>query len=520
MHHLELLLLFLLLAVLGLTALAQRLAIPYPILLVTGGSALGFAPGVPDVALDPKVVLLVFLPPLLFDLAYFASVRDLRAHLRPIGLQAVLLVLLTACVMAVALKLALPDLPWAAAFAFGAIASPTDPLAAVSISRRLGVPRRLLTMIEGESLVNDGTALVLYRTAVAAAVGGSFVLGHAVLDFIVSVAGGVAVGLAVGYALIPMFRRVTEDVITVTLTLAAGYLAYLPAERLGVSGVIAAVTVGLLLGHRSEHLTSPGARLRGYAFWEVLVFLLNALLFVLVGLQLPHVLEEQSRPALELAGLGTLAGAVVIGVRMFYVNTMPFVVRALDRRPGQIERRVGWQERQIIGWSGLRGAVSLAAALALPAAFPERDLIVFLTLCVIFATLVVQGLTLPLLIRLLGVRDDHATAAEALQARIAANDAALQHLAQLHEEDPERAERARRLGERYEIRRERLAERADDDGGGELDERFAVHQSIHEDILNVQREEIARLRSEGKVSSAAMREVERELDLEHERLGR
>jgi CPA1 family monovalent cation:H+ antiporter len=205
---------------------------------------------------------------------------------------------------------------------------------------------------------------------------------------------------------------------------------------------------------------------------------------------------------------------------MFYVNTMPFVVRALDRRPGQIERRVGWQERQIIGWSGLRGAVSLAAALALPAAFPERDLIVFLTLCVIFATLVVQGLTLPLLIRLLGVRDDHATAAEALQARIAANDAALQHLAQLHEEDPERAERARRLGERYEIRRERLAERADDDGGGELDERFAVHQSIHEDILNVQREEIARLRSEGKVSSAAMREVERELDLEHERLGR
>lgn len=520
MHHLELLLLFLLLAVLGLTALAVRLSVPYPILLVTGGSALGFAPGVPDVTLDPKVVLLVFLPPLLFDVAYFASVRDLRAHVRPIGLQAVFLVLLTAGVAAAALKLALPELPWAAAFAFGAIASPTDPLAAMSISRRLGVPRRLLTMIEGESLVNDGTALVLYRTATAAAVTGSFAMGHAVLAFVVSVAGGAAVGLAVGYALIPVFRRVSEDVIAVTLSLAAGYLAYLPAERLGVSGVIAAVAVGLLLGHRSEHVTTPGARLQGYAFWEVLVFVLNALLFVLVGLQLPHVLAEQNRPAIELAGLGVLAGGVVIGVRLLFVNTVPLLVRAVDRRPEQVERRVGWQERQIIGWTGLRGAVSLAAAVALPAHFPERSLIIFLTLCVIFATLVLQGLTLPLLIRWLGVRDDHATAGEALEARIAANDAALRHLAELEDEDPGRAERAQRLMERYELRGERLAERAEVPGGGELDEHFAVHQEISEDILNTQREEIARLRSEGHVSSAAMREVERELDLEHERLGR
>src|SRR3954451_794329 len=255
--HLELVLLFLLLAVVALTGLARRFRVPYPIFLVLGGSLLGFAPGVPDVELDPDVVLLLFLPPLLFNLAYLASLRDLRRDMRTISLQSVGLVLITASVVAVVMHAAIPSLPWAAAFAFGAIVSPTDPLAAVEIARRLGVPRRMINVIEGESLVNDGTALVVYRTAVAAATGATFDLLGASGDFVLNVAGGVVVGVDVAFVLVLAFRRLHDDVLGVTLSLAAGYCAYIPAEQIGVSGVIAAVAVGLVLGQRTHVISTP-----------------------------------------------------------------------------------------------------------------------------------------------------------------------------------------------------------------------------------------------------------------------
>lgn len=519
---LELVALFLLLAVIALTALAQRLRIPAPILLVVGGSAIGFLPGIPRVDLEPDLVLLVFLPPLLFHLAYFASLRDLRRDLRPITLSASVLVVLTTGAVAVAAHVAVPALPWGAAFALGAIVSPTDPLAAIAIARRLGAPRRIVTLVEGESLINDGTALVVYGTAVGVALGGDFSVARALLDFVVDVVAGVAIGIVVARLLIPAFQRVRDDVLGVILSIAAGFTAYIPAEELHVSGVIAAVAVGLTLGHRSELVTNPGARLRGYAFWEVLVALLNALLFILVGLQLPDVLSGQDRPPAQLLGLAALAGATVVGVRLLYLALVPQLVRLLDRRPSQVERRVPWQERVVVGWSGLRGGVSLAAALALPPAFPERDLIVFLTLSVIFATLVLQGLTLPAVIRRLGVRDDDAVDREALHARIVANDAALRHLERLERpEDRAEAHAVDALVDRFRRRGERLAElEATDHEGDRLDERFSAHQRLLRDILDLQREEIAVLRSEGQVSSAAMREVERDLDLEHERLGR
>ena len=520
MGHIELVLFFLLVSVSVLTGLARVINLPYPILLVVGGSVLGFAPGVPDIALDPDLVLLLFLPPLLFNAAYFASVRELRQNLRSITLSAVVLVLTTMSAVALALHAAVPGLPWAAAFAFGAIVSPTDPLAAIAITQRLGVPRRLVAVVEGESLINDGTALVAYRTAVAATVGGGFDLLSATGDFVLNVAGGIAVGLVAAEVLTVVFRRVEDDVLGITISLAAGYAAYLPAEHLGVSGVIAAVTVGMIVGHRAHTLVSAGSRLRGHAFWEVLVFLLNALLFVLVGLQLPGILESQERSAWELAGLGALAGFVVIATRLAWINTMPYVIRALDRRPAQRARRVGWRERAVIGWSGLRGAVSLAAALALPVGFPERELLIFLTLCVIFATLVLQGLTLPLLIRRLGIRDDGETAREELLGRKAATRAALDRLGELREEPWTRTETVDRVMASYEFRRRRLVQRAGhaEDGDEDLEDRSHAYQRMLREILDAQRRELVRQRDLGAISDSVLHRLDREFDLEDQRL--
>src|SRR3954451_17110917 len=367
MEHVELVLLFMLVAVAALTWLARRLDIPYPILLVLGGSVIGFAPGVPDVQLQPDLVLLNVLPPLLFHAAYFASLRELRANARAISLNASALVLVTMSAVAVVIHAAVPGLPWAAAFALGAIVSPTDPLAAITIARRLGVPRRLIALIEGESLINDGTALVAYRTALASGASGAFSLLHASGDFVLNVLGGIVVGVVVAQLLLWVFRQIVgDDLLGITVSLIAGFAAYVPAEEIGVSGVIAAVTVGLLVGHRASEHSTASSRLRSYAFWDVLVFLLNALLFVLVGLQLPRILEHQSRSAGTLIGLGALAGAVVIATRLVWSHTMPYVIRVLDRRPQQRDLRVGWRPRMVLAWAGLRGAVSLAAALALP----------------------------------------------------------------------------------------------------------------------------------------------------------
>jgi monovalent cation/hydrogen antiporter len=520
MEHVELILLFLLVAVAALTWLAHAIDVPYPILLVIGGSIIGFAPGLPHVELAPDLVLLIFLPPLLFHAAYFASVRGLRAAARPITLMAVGLVLLTMCTVAVVIHAAVPELPWAAAFAFGAIVSPTDPLAAITIARRLGVPRRVIVIIEGESLINDGTGLVAYRTAVAVAVGGSFSFLEASGDFILNVIAGAAIGFVIGQILHQVFKRVTDDLLTVTISIVAGYAGYIPAEKLGVSGVIAAVAVGLVLGNRFTQHSTASSRLSGYAFWDVLVFLLNALLFVLVGLQLPGILEDQERSAAALIGLGALAGAMVIGTRMLWMHTVPYLVRVLDRRPQQASRRVDWRERTVTAWAGLRGAVSLAAALALPLEFPERDLLIWMTLCVIFATLVLQGLTLPMVVRALGIREDEDTPREELLGRKAAARAALDRIETLREEDWTRPDSLDRLHAMYDFRYRRIAQRAGGHGEDDenLDDRSRTYQRTVRDLLDAQRGELVRLRDAGEISDEVMHVVMRELDLEDQRL--
>jgi CPA1 family monovalent cation:H+ antiporter len=519
LHEIEWLLLALMLAVAGLSVVARLVRVPYPILLVLGGLVLGFVPGMPTVELPPELVLVAFLPPLLYWSGFFSSPRDLRADARAIGGAAVGLVLVTTAAVAVAAHAMVDGLDWAAAFALGAIVSPTDPLAATAIGRRLGVPRRLITLLEGESLVNDATALVAYRVAVTAAVTGSFVAWQAGARFVVAASGGVAVGLAVGWLVAEVRRRLDDPVVEIVVSVATGYAAYLPAEQLGVSGVLAAVTAGLYVGWRAPELASASTRLLGFSFWEVLVYLANAVLFILVGLQLHPILSSLAgTPVAVLAGQALAVSAVVVAVRLGWHFTIPYLVRLLDRRPGQLLRRVGARERLVLGWSGMRGAVSLAAALALPQDFPMRDLLLFLTFAVILATLVAQGLTLPALIRRLRLPGDGAEEKEELRARLAAAQAALERLDQLSGADWTRDDTVERLQGLFEFRRRRLKARAgkiEDDG---TEDRSLAYQRLVRELLEAQRQAIVRLRNQGVISSDVMHRIEHELDLEDTRL--
>jgi monovalent cation/hydrogen antiporter len=521
----ELLLLVLMVAVGGLSVLAGTLRVPYPIVLVLGGLVLGFVPGVPRAELQPNLVLVLFLPPLLYQAAFFSSPRDLRADTRTITLLAVGLVLATMSAVAVTAHALVDGLPWAAAFTLGAIVSPTDPLAATAILRRLGVPRRLVTVLEGESLVNDASALVAYRLAVAAVVAGSFALWEAGLRFVAGAAGGVAIGLAVGWLVAEARRRIEDPVVEIVLSVVTGYAAYLPADRLGASGVLAAVTAGLYVGWRAPELASPSTRLLGFSFWEVLVYLLNAVLFVLVGLQLHPILTGVSgHSAAVLLATAAAVSAVVIAVRIAWGFTVPYLVRALDRRPAQRARRVGARERLVIGWSGMRGAVSLAAALALPLqtrtgqGFPQRNLIIFVTFAVILATLVGQGLSLPWLIRRLGLHRDDSEAEEELRGRLRATDAALARLEELAAEEWTRDDTVERMRGLYQFRRRRLQARAgylEDDGS---QDRSLAYQRLVRELLEAQRREIVLLRNQGEISNEVMHRIERDLDLEDSRL--
>src|SRR4051794_35428901 len=339
----------------GLNALANRLSLPYPIPLVIGGLILGVLPGIPNITLNPDLVLLVFLPPLLYSSSFFADLRSLRNDTRVIVLNSIGLTVFTAaCVGVIAHEVI--DLPWAMAFALGAIVSPTDPAAATAIMRRVGAPRRLINILEGESLINDAAALVMYKVAVAAAIGESVSGGHTVLTFFGDVAGGVAIGLAVGFAIAEVRKRVSDVNTELTISLFSAYGAFVPADQLGVSGVLAVVACGLVLGFRAPEVASPESRMQGLAMWSILTFLLNATLFILIGLQLPVIVDGLSGQSTgEVIGYSAAICAAVIAMRFIWMNTMTVVIRTLDRRPSQRARRSTWRLRVVSSWSGMRG---------------------------------------------------------------------------------------------------------------------------------------------------------------------
>ena len=504
--------------------LVPKVRIPYPILLVLGGLALGFVPGMPDVELPPDLVLVGILPPLLYGAAFFTSLRDLRANWRPVGMLAVGLVLLTMVIVAVVAHAVVPDLTWGSAFVLGAIVSPTDPIAATAIMERLGAPRRIVNIIEGESLINDGTALVAYRFAVAAVVSGSFSLWQAGLEFVLNVVGGVVVGLGVGWMVRQVRRRLDFPPAEVTLSLLTGYFAYIPAELLGVSAVIAAVTAGVYLGWHTPELTTPEVRLLGQSTWEIVTFVLNALLFTLIGLQLPSILDELDAYSTgELLWWAFAVWAAVVVARCLWVYPAAWLPRLLSRH--EREPMMASRKMALVSWSGLRGAVSLAAALAVPlttetgAEFPGRSLILFLTFAVILGSLVLQGLTLPAVIRALDLEDDSAIEArEEARARIDAAAAAIARLEELATEDWVRDDTADRLRGSYGVRQARFSARLDDGDDGAIEARSLDYQRLRRELLDAERAAVVELRRLGEISDEVARRITRDLDLEDARL--
>jgi monovalent cation/hydrogen antiporter len=487
---------------------ADLAAIPYPIVLVVGGLAIGLVPALPDVTLDPDVVFLVFLPPLLHAAGYQASPRELRAEVRGLTYLAAGLVLLTTVAVAVVAHALVPGLSWPAAFVLGAVVAPTDPVSAAATFTRIPVPERVALLVEGEAMLNDATALVAYRLAVAVAVSGTFAVGSAAVDFVLSAVGGIAVGLACGFIEVRVLRRQADTALTIFLTVGAAYGAYIAGEEAGVSGVLAAVTSGIYLGWFSHLAFDADTRLTAQSFWQVLVFGLNAMLFTLLGLQFPGLVDDL-RSQLSLGDLTVAALVVSLTVVCLRVVAVFF--------PGAFPGGT-WRERLVVGWSGMRGAISLAAALSIPLSVSARPQILYLTFVVLLVTLVGQGLTLPALLHALGVEGPRPWTPDEAVARLEAAQAALDRIDELEEEGVAE-DQLRRMRDLYRARfRACMAAIGGDNDGRPPPDPRREYGELRRDLIGVERSTLLRLRNSGRLRQEAARQIERDLDLEEARL--
>ncbi len=508
--------------IIALAYLARRVGVAYPILLVGGGLVLGFWPGLPTIALEPDVVFLLLLPPILFGAGFSTPIRDFKANARPIGLLAIGLTLFTTIVVGLVVNALVPSIGWFQSFALGAIVAPPDAVAATSIFRRIGAPRRIVTILEGESLINDAAALIAYRFAIAAAVTGIFSLAQAGIAFVVVGLGGVLVGILVGTLVTIAWRRTADPILEIMVSLLAPFAAYLPAEAIGASGVLAVVVAGLIAGRGSARSLSPDARLMGRSVWAIVTFMINGIAFILIGLQLPSIVVRlTSWSWQQLLVLGLAVSLTVIVARIVWVFPATYLPRLVSpalraRDPSPPAKAVF-----VISWAGMRGAVSLAAALALPldpVAFPQRDLMIFLAFCVIIATLVGQGLTLPWLVRRLGVVAVTGQGAEETHARLAAVEAALQRLNELAEEYPGHLELIDQMKARYDHEASHIWPHSD--GPRDEEEQEALdHMEIRTAVLDAEREAVILLRDEGFINDEVLHSIERDLDLEALRSG-
>jgi monovalent cation/hydrogen antiporter len=512
-------------AVLLLMAVARRLLVPYPIFLVLGGLILGFVPGVPAVRLDPELVFLIFLPPILWSAAYFTSFRDFQANLRPITLLAVGLVVATTAAVAAVAHAIVPGLPWPAAFALGAIVSPPDAVAATAVARRLRIPRRVITILEGESLVNDAAALVLYRAAVAATVTGAFVARETLVQFVLAAAGGVAIGLAIGLLTREALHHAEDSLVETAITLLAPYAAWIAAERMHASAVLACVAGGLYVRRGFSAAVPPTTRIQSRAVWELLVFVLNGVIFVLIGLQLRAIRDEGliENPA-RLVVYGAVISAVAIAIRLLWVPLAAVIPRLVSPALRRRDPLPPWPSIFLLAWTGMRGIVSLAAALALPLTtaagtpFPARDEIVVLTFAVILATLVLQGLTLGPLIRWLRLADDATLELEEARARQEAARAALARLDDLAQGPAASREDIGQMQTLYTQRVQR-ASSIDPGAGAEAARAQAARRRLRHETLSAERRALIALRDQGVISDDVLHRLEQELDIEAIRIG-
>jgi Na+/H+ antiporter len=513
------LLLALLIVVAVLVTLARRIRVPYPVLLLLGGLAVGLLPGIPPLELDPEIVFLVVLPPLLYVSAFLTPIRDFKTNLKNIGSLAVGLVAASAAVVAALAMVLVPGMSWPLAVALGAIVSPPDAVAATAIAQRLAVPRRVVSILEGESLLNDATALTIYRAAIGATVAAVTVsVVGSLASFAFVALGGILIGLVVGWIVGWIRAHLNDTPVEITISLLTPYAAYLPAELLGVSGVLAAVAAGLFLGRRSSLIMGSEARLAGRAVWESLVFLLNGVVFLAIGFQISSISRGMERTTLlQLAAVGVLISVALIAVRALWVLGM-----SLRELLGKDPRRTRLRESIVLSWAGMRGVVSLAAALALPIslpanALPARDAIIIITFTVILVTLVGQGLTLPLVIRAVGLGSDADEGHEESHARQELIEEALRRIDDLEKKWPDHRPLIDQLRTSYQHRAEH-EEQLHEGPGNEAEQELVEHRQIRSDVIDAQRDALLAMRDRGAIDDDVLRDIERELDLEEIRM--
>lgn len=507
------------------TALAQvtdRIRIPYPILLVLVGIGIGLA-GLPVITLNPDIVFLVFLPPVLYAAAWSTSWPDFKESIRPISLLAVGCVLFTTILVAMAAHYFIPNFGWPESFVLGAIVSPPDAVAATSATKGLKLPKRIITILEGESLVNDATGLIAYRYAIAATASGTFIFWLAGINFFYVAGLGILLGFAVGYTFYWIHKITPNNATTdTTFTLLAPYASYLIAEMVHASGVLAVVTAGLFLSPRSSEIFSNRTRLQATAVWDTMIFILNGVIFILIGLQLPVILKNIGNHSLStLVWYGAIVSLVTVVARILWVFPGAYLPRWLSKNIRLRETETNVRRVSIVAWSGMRGIVSLAAALALPLMasenkpFPNRDLIIFLTFCVIFVTLVFQGMTLRKLIQWLGVKGDdyHTREEESVRLQVASN--IIEHIEENYSLGLSEAV-LNQIKTKYEIRIQRI--RRDLTEQRLTTEQIDEFQKIQQELLKHEREFVLKMRKQGRVADEVVRKLEYELDLEEARL--
>ncbi len=524
LHALEIVILLLLLMVAAFAVIAHRLKVPYPIVLVLAGLVISFVPRMPRIPLDPSLVFLIFLPPLLNSAAWATSWREFRHNLVLISLLAVGLVGFTVWGVAVFSENFITALDWKAGFLLGAVVSTTDPIAAAAIAHSIGLPRRIVDILEGESLLNDATGLLALELGISIIMRGEAPgVASGVLRLLYLIAGGIGIGLLLGAVVAWLEKFIDDGPVEIVLSLIVPYAAYLAAEEAKASGVLAVVTCGLYLSRKSATFYSPRVRIQVTSVWYALTFMMNGLVFVLIGLQLPYVLAG-IRGAYGLATLieyGVMFSVILIALRMAWVFPAVKMASLLRRWTGHAEKQPRARDVFVIGWTGMRGVVALAAAISVPerlangASFGPRNLIVFLAFCVILVTLVVQGLTLPSLIRALGLARATGMSTEEREARRIALENAIGYLEEGRKEGGDGFFHAfDDLLDRY---RHRLAQVESGFGDGQDDGTYRQVIEAGEGAVRAERRAIIRLRDEGRISDDVLRTMERELDLEESR---
>jgi monovalent cation/hydrogen antiporter len=523
MHNFEIIIIIFIILIV-LMAVANRFKVPSPILLVVIGLTLGFVPALPSFTLNPEVVFLLFLPPILYDAASHTSWHDFRAEIRPISTLAILLVFFTSVSVAIASYYFIPGFTWPMAFVLGAIVSPPDAVAASGIIKGLGLNKRVITILQGESLVNDASALIAYRFAIAAMTTGSFVLWQAGLQFVILVAGGIIVGAVIAYIFIQIHKRILDNsIISTSFTILTPFISYLIAEHLSTSGVLAVVSTGLIISWRAPEIFTYHTRIRNRAVWDTAIFLLNGFIFILIGLQLPAILSDLgSYSTGKLIAYGVIVSSVTILVRILWVFGVAYSPLGKNAKPNDKDPYGdNWKNVLIVAWTGTRGVVSLATALALPLTlangqlFPQRSLVLFLSFVVILMTLVVQGLSLPILIRLLGVKPHPEQQNEERELRLVVANSVLNFIdkeLELQINDHTRNEIRRPYVETIATLGKELIDHQDQPT--EVPDIAAVAPALiaSQAVLKFQRQLLLEFHKEGTFSQSAIRRLEQELD--------